>query len=65
MNIDEYLKIHNRCPYCRNYPIQGGMCKGCKFKYQNDYRKEGEDNFIPTDDWMKGVDDLEENHEVD
>lgn len=31
MTIDEYWKIYNRCPQCRNYTLQGHLCDGCKW----------------------------------
>ena len=33
MELDQFLRKYNKCPFCRSYAIQGNLCYGCKWRF--------------------------------
>lgn len=58
MTLDDFLKKYNKCPFCRNYRIQGDTCRNCKWRWAYGmyakYAKETDlDRFDPTEEWAQ------------
>lgn len=47
MTIDQFWKKFNRCPLCENYKYQGEVCRSCRWTHH--YKKDGVDNFFPSE----------------
>ena len=48
MELNDFLRKYNRCPFCEEYKTQT-RCRTCKWRHP--YTTCTEDRFTPTQEW--------------